>query len=131
MRHSDINLTMSRYSHVLVEQEGDAVAALPDLATAPCEALTVAVGQDRPAETGDPRLALYLALCLALSGGPSQTSADSAGRNTESDTLENTPGNIGENCNSPQDVEAAAGFEPATYGGFANRCLEPLGYAAR
>ena len=50
---------------VLLAQEGDAVAALPDPAAAPCEALTVAVGQDRPAETGDPR--------LALSGGPSQT----------------------------------------------------------
>jgi len=31
MRHSDINLTMSRYSHVLVGQESDAVAGLPDL----------------------------------------------------------------------------------------------------
>ena len=31
MRHSDINLTMSRYSHVLVGQEKDAVASLPDL----------------------------------------------------------------------------------------------------
>ena len=27
-------------------------------------------------------------------------------------------------------MEAAAGFEPAKYAGFANRCLEPLGYAA-
>ena len=32
MRHGDVNLTMSRYSHVLVGQESDAVAALPDLA---------------------------------------------------------------------------------------------------
>jgi hypothetical protein len=28
-------------------------------------------------------------------------------------------------------LEAAVGFEPTKYGGFANRCLEPLGYAAR
>jgi hypothetical protein len=31
MRHGDINLTMSRYSHVRVGQESDAVAGLPDL----------------------------------------------------------------------------------------------------
>jgi hypothetical protein len=31
MRHSDINLTMSRYSHVLRGQESEAIAGLPDL----------------------------------------------------------------------------------------------------
>lgn len=31
MRHSDINLTMSRYTHIFREQESDAVAKLPDL----------------------------------------------------------------------------------------------------
>ena len=31
MRHSDINLTMSRYSHVMEAQEAEAVARLPDL----------------------------------------------------------------------------------------------------
>jgi len=31
MRHSDINLTMSRYSHVLRGQESQAIAGLPDL----------------------------------------------------------------------------------------------------
>jgi hypothetical protein len=31
MRHSDINLTMSRYSHVLRGQESEAIARLPDL----------------------------------------------------------------------------------------------------
>jgi hypothetical protein len=30
-RHSDINLTMSRYSHVLRGQESEAIAGLPDL----------------------------------------------------------------------------------------------------
>jgi len=38
MRHSDINLTMSRYSHVLVEQEAEALAALPDFGAPPAEA---------------------------------------------------------------------------------------------
>jgi hypothetical protein len=31
MRHCDINLTMSRYTHVLRGQESEAVAKLPDL----------------------------------------------------------------------------------------------------
>jgi len=39
MRHSDINLTMSRYSHVLIGQESDAVAGLPDLGAPPAEAV--------------------------------------------------------------------------------------------
>jgi len=34
MRHSDINLTMSRYSHVYAGQEADAVAKLPDFGAA-------------------------------------------------------------------------------------------------
>ena len=38
MRYSDINLTMSRYTHVLIEQETAAVAALPDLASTQAEA---------------------------------------------------------------------------------------------
>ena len=37
MRHSDINLTMSRYSHVMEGQEAEAVARLPDLSLASCE----------------------------------------------------------------------------------------------
>ncbi len=31
MRHSDINLTMSRYSHIFRGQDSEAVANLPDL----------------------------------------------------------------------------------------------------
>ena len=31
MRHSDINLTLSRYTHTLTGQEADAVVRLPDL----------------------------------------------------------------------------------------------------
>ena len=34
MRHSDINLTMARYSHVFKGQESAAVAKLPDLSAA-------------------------------------------------------------------------------------------------
>ena len=35
MRHSDINLTMSRYTHVYRGQETEAINALPDLDVQP------------------------------------------------------------------------------------------------
>lgn len=37
MRHADINLTMSRYTHVFRGQETEAVGKLPDLSTPPKE----------------------------------------------------------------------------------------------
>ena len=43
MRHSDINLTMSRYSHVFSGQESEAVAKLPDFSM---------VGQQQAKATG-------------------------------------------------------------------------------
>jgi len=43
MRHSDINLTMSRYTHVLRGQESEAIAALPDLSV-PTKQEKVATG---------------------------------------------------------------------------------------
>ena len=69
MRHSTIDLTMSRYSHVLVGQEASAVAGLPDLAAPPAEAAR-ATGTAGP----EPEAA-RLALCLALQGGKGRTSA--------------------------------------------------------
>ena len=53
MRHSDINLTMSRYTHTLRGQEAEAVRKLPDLSlagSAPQEA--VATGTDGKPTTG-------------------------------------------------------------------------------
>jgi hypothetical protein len=46
MRHSDINLTLSRYSHVYAGQEAGAVAALPDLDEAPVRQSAKATGTD-------------------------------------------------------------------------------------
>jgi hypothetical protein len=45
MRHSTIDLTMSRYTHVFRGQEADAVAALPDLSACTSEAMQ-ATGTD-------------------------------------------------------------------------------------
>ena len=92
MRHSDINLTMSRYSHVLVGQERDAVNALPDLSRSPREA-AAATGTD-DANVPPERLAL----CLARKGGFPQTSADSRGQNNRNmarpETAENPRKNV-------------------------------------
>jgi len=46
MRHSDINLTMSRYSHVFAGQEAAAVAALPSLDALPIRQRAKATGTD-------------------------------------------------------------------------------------
>jgi len=46
MRHSTIELTMSRYSHVYAGQESDAVEGLPDLSAKPAEAAAAMTGTD-------------------------------------------------------------------------------------
>ncbi len=45
MRHSDINLTMSRYTHILTGQESEAVSKLPDLSL-PSSQKQIATGTD-------------------------------------------------------------------------------------
>ena len=48
MRHSDINLTMSRYTHTLTGQEAQAVESLPDLFLPSSQSQqTIATGTDR------------------------------------------------------------------------------------
>jgi len=56
MRHSDINLTMSRYTHTLTRQEAKAVENMPDM-SAPSSQKARATGTD-----GKTDLASYLAL---------------------------------------------------------------------
>lgn len=46
MRHSSIDLTMSRYTHTLAGQESDAVEALPDVSAKPAEAVATLTGTD-------------------------------------------------------------------------------------
>jgi len=47
MRHSDINLTMSRYTHVLTGQKAQAVESLPDLSK-PSKEKASETGTDGP-----------------------------------------------------------------------------------
>ena len=61
MRHRDINMTLSRYSHVYDGQEADAVAGLPDLSL-PAESAVAATGTDQAsADLARARLAPRLA----------------------------------------------------------------------
>jgi hypothetical protein len=134
MRHSDINLTMSRYSHVLVGQESDAVAALPDLAAPPAEAAArtgtddALVLPDAPgchrkpanistrqpghadaagnAAKADPA---RLALCLALSSGSSGAQRDGTGRKDRAAESTENPCETRATCVESAAIQPGAG----------------------
>jgi len=83
MRHSDINMTMSRYTHIFRGQESEAVAGLPDLSLPSKESKkAVATGTDnRPVDTvqnGSEKLTLKLTPFLTHSAfsGCNQLAAD-------------------------------------------------------
>ena len=107
LRHSKVDLTLSRYSHVYAGQVSEAVESLPDLSAPSSQ-------QQRAVATGTDNLALR----LALQDGKHRTALDGIGqgsRNSEE---------------KPLKLKAAPGFEPGN-NGFANRRLRPLGYAAK
>ena len=68
LRHSDINLTMSRYTHVFRGQESEAVGKLPDLGK-PSEKAEQARATGTEGEN-------CLAICLANEGENKRTSAN-------------------------------------------------------
>ena len=73
MRHSDINLTMSRYTHTLHGQEAEAVAKLPDLSL-PDRQAQRATGTDGRVVNADLDLASSLArpgvqACISVQAG--------------------------------------------------------------
>ncbi len=77
MRHSDINLTMSRYTHIFRGQEAAAVAKLPDLST-PDHQSQKATGTDGNSVTRDSDLAENLAFfgagtCIRMQSGAEVT----------------------------------------------------------
>ncbi len=73
-RHSDINLTMTRYGHSLRGREAEAVAKLPDLSLSACE-VKRATGTDDGHANGKNDLARDLALLVAPSCTTLQASA--------------------------------------------------------
>ena len=143
MRHSDINLTMSRYTHTLAGQEAEAVAGLPDFSL-PSSQSQRATGTDgRPvdiAETGSKQCTPKLTPKSTPAAFPLCTRPAAVGNRAE-DTVETA-----ENLNrlserklgsekdkmSPRDIRngeagirtRGKGLNP--YDGLANRCLKPL-----
>ena len=145
MRHSDINLTMSRYTHTLTGQEAEAVAGLPDFSL-PSSQSQRATGTDgRPvdiAETGSKQLTPKLtpkSTPVAFSGCNQSAAVGKRAEDTVQ-TAEN-PNRLSErklgsekDKMSPRDTEngeagirtRGKGLNP--YDGLANRCLKPLGH---
>ncbi len=109
LRHSKVDMTLSRYSHVYAGQVSQAVKTLPDL-SAPSSQQQRAVATGTDGEN-------VLAFCLAREDGKHRIALDTTGQaNHISDSKR-------------AKTKAAVGFEP-TNNGFANRRLRPLGYAA-
>ncbi|HQL76018.1 MAG TPA: tyrosine-type recombinase/integrase, partial [Phycisphaerae bacterium] len=119
MRHSDINLTMSRYTHVFRGQETDAVAALPDLGVAPAKQSARATGTDgKPDDDDGPaKPPKNSARFLARQGSFSRTSTHQAAPGADSGQNAKTPENIGETQRFQGSSQIRpTGLEPVTCG---------------
>jgi len=136
MRHRDINLTMSRYTHVLRGQESEAVANLPDLSLPSSK-------RQKAVATGTDGRAVDVIQNTRKELTPKSTPTAFSGFN-QSATVGNQQSNIKENgndgnCldNSKLDIERddlslavigkketrPAGLEPATFGFEVLSCL--------
>ncbi len=131
-RHSDINLTMSRYTHTIRGQESETLAALPDLSPLD-HSQARATGTDGHA--GLPvchkgvNAPAVLADCLAekvseeCNPVQSQTTTVDGGRRAQvAKKVRETPTNTDDR--RADKAVRLAGFEPATYG-LGNRCSIP------
>ncbi len=134
MRHSDVNLTLSRYSHVYAGQEADAVSALPDLnmqarqsvratGTDNARAAQNAAGCPRTDDHGHGRRIdaratdSVLSDCLAQDGSFCRVSVRDDAQEGDASENEKAPANIGDNQHSQGLSEIRpTGFEPVTCG---------------
>jgi len=86
MRHSDINLTLTRYSHLFKGQESKAVARMPDL-SAPSKQQQAKTGTN-DADTMPEGKENDFAICLAKKGGFEGITMDADGQ-IKSETEDN------------------------------------------
>jgi len=142
MRHSKIDLTMSRYTHTLVGQEAEAIAKLPDLSPVTKEKeKALATGTDnQPIATTQKtvtktctksaKIAYFNRQPLSEIGKVKNQKTHSAleCNNHSTKNLSTSRHNVSIQ-DSPKQQQAAGGFEPPN-NGFANRRLRPLGHAA-
>jgi integrase len=118
-RHSDVNLTLSRYSHTLLGDQADALTVLPDLSKPEQQTLRATGTADaQPVEKN-------LASCLSFRERFQATCVDSGGLSAETASTSETPEKTGETAISPEKNELPpARFELATLG-LGNRCSIP------
>ena len=144
MRHSDINLTMTRYSHTLAGQEAKAVADLPDLSLPSSERQAATGTDDRSAgvaKSGSGELTPYLTPTAFPESNKSAMfgSGEKKQPGTRADRKRLRNGDMGtkkahlstdDNDNGEGGIRTpGAGVYP--HDGLANRCLKPLGHLSK
>jgi len=137
LRHSDINLTMSRYTHIFAGQESEAVARLPDLSLPSKGQKAVATGTDNmsvdTAKSSSEKLTPKLTPKLTLAAYPDSNRLAALG-NEQDDRQENTKSDnsLGSGILDTESqqlstvgigetVMGRGGIEPPTHG-FSVRC---------
>ncbi len=115
-RHSDVNLTLSRYTHTALERQSEAVEALPDLLEEPA---TDMAAQERRG-TGTDGLPV-LASCLAKPVLSGKTQGDQFGRTLPSSTkttnaLKDPKEAVSRPSNTSRKLVPPRGLEPRTHG---------------
>ena len=115
MRHSDINLTMSLYTHTLRGQEAAAINSMPDFDSLPESQKQVKTGTDnKPVETGQNLLPVVLPKSDDLSGF-SATNLDAKASQGGSDTSPVSEPKSGNSSEKQGFSELGpVGFEPTT-----------------
>ncbi len=134
MRHSDINLTMSRYTHTLAGQETKAVAGLPDLSLPSSQSQRAkATGTESSGEWTLKRTPTAFSECDSLATAdsrdekPSETRVNHNCLSGREIGIEKFRSSSNDNENGEGGIRTrGAGVYP--HDGLANRCLKPLGH---
>ena len=131
-RHSDINLTMSRYTHTTRGEQSEALAALPDLSAATASELR-ATGMTDATASADVRQN-HVACYVAFSGAEMSNSVRDDGPNASAETSgtadEKSRGIAEKTSDSRRSKRRGRDSNPryrfTPYTGLANRRIRPL-----